>query len=267
MIYDLKWSNRLNAMKVIDTHLHFDDSKFPNIKDAFQDIQSQLVESNIEKGIVLHLLKQNYDLTEIGKLISEFDRVECFVNINPFSQNASAELSEASSSYPFVGLKLHPRLQNFTLDDERVVTLCQSAGELKLPVLLDAFPDGTAIMNGFSALKFAELAKKCPNTKFIWAHFCGHYCIDAMMVAKRLPNVFLDLSFSLLYYRGSSVISDLMYCFKSMRYDRIFYGSDYPDRSIKNTLSESLDLFTDAKIDRTGLDKILYSNAKEFFNW
>ena len=64
------------------------------------------------------------------------------------------------------------------------------------------------------------------------------YVLDFMMLAKRLPNVYMDCSYSLLYYQGSPTLKNLVYAMKSMKMERIFYGSDYPDREIK----ESLDL-------------------------
>ena len=87
-----------------------------------------------------------------------------------------------------------------------------------------------------------------------------------MMLAKRLPNVHMDCSYSLLYYRGSSVTNDLLYAMKSMRYDRIFYGSDYPDRSLKDSLEQSLVMFDQYGINGEALNKIMYENCESLLN-
>ena len=88
-----------------------------------------------------------------------------------------------------------------------------------------------------------------------------------MMLAKRLPNVYMDISYSLLYYRGSSVVDNLLYAMRSMRFDRIFYGSDYPDRSIKDSLDLSLKILLEKGLTNEELDKILSVNAINFFKW
>ena len=94
----------------------------------------------------------------------------------------------------------------------------------------------------------------------------GHHVIDFMMLAKRLDNVYFDISYSFLYYRGSDVPKNMAYAMKSMRYERVFYGSDYPDRSIQQTLTESLALFDQFDIDKADQKKILSTNANLFFN-
>jgi len=95
----------------------------------------------------------------------------------------------------------------------------------------------------------------------------GHKVLDFMLLAKRLDNVFLDCSYSLLYYRGSSITDDILYAMRSMRYKKIFYGSDYPDRSVKDTLDLSIAEFRRVGISDTDQEAILYRNAKEFFGW
>src|SRR5205823_1607520 len=117
--------------------------------------------------------------------------------------------------------------------------LVDAAGEIGVPVLIDAFPDGDWLTMGFHPLAFSRLATACPDTRIIIAHFGGHHCLDFMMLAKRTPNIWFDLSYSLLYYAGSSVVGNLVYCCRSLRCERVFYGSDYPDRPIGATLALS----------------------------
>ena len=255
------------SMNVIDAHLHLNQDQYPNIEEAFADLQQQLIESEIDKGLLLHLEVQNYELEHFKPLIKKYDRIEAFVNLNPYCEKAPNKLSEAYDKWGFIGLKLHPRLQNISLMDYRTIRLCQLAGDLNFPVLIDAFPDGSGLLQGFESTKYALLAKACPKTRFIWAHMGGHKVIDFMMLAKRCSNVWMDCSYSLLYYRSSAVTQNLIYAMKSMGFNRIFYGSDYPDRKIKVTLEESLKVFYEFDIKDEPLKKILYYNAKEFFSW
>jgi predicted TIM-barrel fold metal-dependent hydrolase len=120
---------------------------------------------------------------------------------------------------------------------------------------------------GFNPLAFASLAEACPQTRIIVAHFGGHHCLDFMMLAKRLPNIWFDLSYSLLYYTGSSVVGNLMYCCRSMKFQRIMYGSDYPDRPIGISLQRSLEIFSEVGLSGEDVDALAWKNAVECFGW
>ncbi len=92
----------------------------------------------------------------------------------------------------------------------------------------------------------------------------GHQIIDFVLLAKRLSNVFFDISYSLLYFRDSSVEKDFFYCFKSLRFENIFFGSDFPDRSIPLTVKLTKDLFKKYKLSLKDQKKLMYLNAEKF---
>jgi len=253
---------------VIDCHLHLDESIPGPALNAAKFLVDELSKNNVKKGVLLHLERQRWSLEEVGQAIEKNSRhLIGFANINPMAKEGPTLLKQCIKEYNFKGLKLHPRLQNYSIEDPRTLKLVQLAGELNIPILIDAFPDGDWIMQGFSPLSFAGLAKKCPKTRIIIAHMGGHYVLDMMMLAKKIPNLYFDFSFSLLYYRKSSVIQDMMYAMGSMRYERIFYGSDYPDRSIAETLKLTLEIFRKEKLDQSVITCLMVSNAKEFFKW
>jgi uncharacterized protein len=252
---------------VIDTHLHLSPQVSSSALIAATTLESELAASNVERAIVLHLLVQPWSVEEFAEAISATRRLSGFININPFNGDAQHQLRDGIEKLGFIGLKLHPRLQMFNLDDPRVHRLAGYAGEMNVPILVDAFPDGDWLMMGFNSLDFARLAKDCRQTRIIIGHFGGHHCLDFMMLAKRLPNVWFDLSYSLLYYEGSAVTANLLYCCRSMKYQRIFYGSDYPDRDISATLRRSLAIFDAHGVAGAELDRLMADNAREFFGW
>ena len=59
----------------------------------------------------------------------------------------------------------------------------------------------------------------------------------------------------------------MIYAMRSMRFERIFYGSDYPDRTVAETLGQSRQVMIDHGMTDEEMDAILYQNAKEFFAW
>lgn len=257
----------VNHARIIDAHLHLDDKISGPAINAARALDQKLADSNISSGIVLHLETQPWPIEDVAEAIAGYDRLIGFANIHPFADDAAARLDTAKQDLGFSGLKLHPRLQSYDIADDRVAALARRAGELGLPVLVDAFPDGDWLMMGFDPLAFARLALSCPKTTFIFGHFGGHHCIDMMMLAKRIPNMHFDFSFSLLYYHMGSTIENIMYCCKSMRCDRIFYGSDYPGKDIRDSLSASQKLFTDHGFTQTEIDKLFGGNISEVLGW
>lgn len=252
---------------IIDSHMHLDVNIDGTAKGAAFELDRQLNEAGIEKAIVLHLETQPWSIYEFSEALSKFPKMRGFININPNKRNSNKTLKEGIEKLGFIGLKLHPRLQGFNLDCKSTVRLVKYAGEMNVPVIIDAFPDGTYIMKGFSSLSYANLALRCPETRIIWAHMGGHHTIEFMMLAKRLQNVFFDFSYSLLYFQGSSIPIDMVYAMRSMKFDRIFYGSDYPDRTVENSLQMSTNFLKSQNLTDLEFNKIMFTNAQNFFAW
>ena len=252
---------------IIDAHLHLDPTVDGTAMGAAKELDRQLTEAGIDHAIVLHLETQLWSVEDTAAAILEYPRLHGFINIHPYAKSAISQLYRGIDNLHYIGLKLHPRLQEFEINDDRTVSLVRAAGERDIPVLIDAFPDGTHLMQGFSAINYAMLAKKCPETRIIWAHMGGHYVLDFMMLAKRLPNVYMDLSYSLLYYQNSPTVDNMIYAMRSLNCDRIFYGSDYPDRPIDVSISSSIKIFKEKGLMNEEIEKIIKKNALDFFQW
>jgi predicted TIM-barrel fold metal-dependent hydrolase len=254
-------------MLIIDSHLHLDEKVDGSAYGAARELDRQLGHAGVARAIALHLEFQPWGMEEFAEAIAATERIKAFVNVHPDRPEAASQLRYAITKLGYIGLKLHPRLQEFAVDSKSTVRLVQEAGGMGIPVLIDAFPDGVHLMQGFQPERYALLAKQCPQTRIIWAHMGGHHVLDFMMLAKRLPNVYFDTSYSLLYYQKSSIPADMIYAMHSMRFDRIFYGSDYPDRSIALSLQQSLDFLVAQGLSDEQLTKIMSKNACEFFGW
>lgn len=251
-------------MKVIDTHLHLDSKKYSHLREALEALVNEMRECQIERAVLLHLETQPWSLEEYAKLIPYFPEIIFFANIDPFRKDSQNILKRAIQEYGFKGFKIHPRLNSHPVFCKELIELIQIAGKNNVPSIIDAFPDGSFLMNGFDPIDYAKLAQECSDSKIIWAHFGGHYCLDFMMMAKRLANIYLDFSYTLLYFKGSHIPLNLSYAFKSMRYEKIFYGSDYPDRNLKDSLYSSIELLDNLGVPKDVQEKLLYKNANEF---
>lgn len=251
-------------MRVIDAHLHLDPDA-GDAQAAVRRLDADLGAAQITAGVLLHLDFHPWSMEEVAGALEESTRLMGFVNVRP-GEGAIEQLKTAVG-LGYRGLKLHPRLQSYAVDGEATVELVQVAGDLGLPVVVDAFPDGSWLLDGFDPRAFGRLGQLCPSARVVVAHFGGHHCIDVMMIAKRVPNLWIDLSYSLLYYRTSSVIADLVYACRSLRFERVMYGSDHPDRPVKDTLEASLEVLDEHGVRGDDLDRLMYTNAKELLGW
>lgn len=172
----------------------------------------------------------------VGLYTPEFERpAETLTKMETFFQH-----------YHPCGLKIHPRWQRVTVNDSVVREALAWAGEHNLPVLFDLFPHGEELDNPLlHPLAYHRLAQEMPNLRMILAHSGGYKVIETFLVAKSNPNVFLDISFTPLYFRGSSVASDLAFVCQRIPVGRILYGSDFPNIRFGDSLQAAYNLTAD----------------------
>jgi predicted TIM-barrel fold metal-dependent hydrolase len=250
-------------MRFIDTHLHLDPNSQDLLGEQIKKIHGDLSALGGEHGILIHLDWQKFGKKEIANEVKKFDNLSAFVNITPGSKGSIRELNYAVNSLGYKGLKLHPRFNNFKLESKDTTLLCREAGNLGIPVLICSFVDGKNLKHEILPQHFATLAEKCSGTNFIWAHMGGYKVLDFLFLGKPLPNVFMDFSFTLQYFQGSSVTKDVVYAMRNMKFERIFYGSDYPDRPMGAALNIAIDTLRSHALSDDELDKLFFANASK----
>jgi predicted TIM-barrel fold metal-dependent hydrolase len=248
----------MSHMSCIDVHLHLDEQRYKDPLSAAKALSLELEASNIELGLLLNLFQNTWSRQAYANAVTTFKNLKYFINVHPFENNNTSVFDGFFEDKNCVGLKLHPRLDGYPVDSTHTINLVRHVGKRGGLVLVDAFADGLGIMNGFDPVAYGRLAQACPDTKIIFAHMGGH-----RVIAKRFPNFYLDVSYSLLYFRGSSVTTDIVYAIKSMKAKKILYGSDYPDRDIATSLNESLQVFREGGLSEQYIQQILYSNSVE----
>jgi predicted TIM-barrel fold metal-dependent hydrolase len=246
---------------IIDAHLHLDDRPAGSAADAVQRLVDEMASCGVGHAVVLHLLWQRWSVEAVAEALAQQPMLTGFINVDPRSPTA---LEDVQRGYElgFRGLKLHPRIQRYRPDDAECIAVVRRAGELGMPALIDCFPDGDWLMAGLNVLQYATLAREAPDARLIVAHAAGHHCLDLLMLAKRAKNLWFDLSYSLLYY-GSPVVEALFYALKSIRYERVTFGTDYPDRPLKTSIEMSLALLDKHGVEGEARDLLLWKNAQE----
>lgn len=249
---------------MIDGHCHL-DKKAVSCEDAMRKLYEAASSAGVKKVILLNLPEIGFDNNQVIQIaVKNYDGFfRVFPSVNPMGKSAGDELAQLKASGA-AGLKLHPRLHGYPINSDECLNLLSRAAELKMPVMADCFPDGRNLFLGNTPEAFACLAEKLPDLKIAIGHAGGHKILGALMVAKYYKNVYLDLSYTLLYYRDSSVPIDIAFSIKSIRAERVFWGTDYPDRPYEETIKLSMQEFKKMGLSDAYLKGVLESNAERF---
>jgi predicted TIM-barrel fold metal-dependent hydrolase len=181
-------------------------------------------------------------------LIVPNDRIKSYVALHPekligfacLDPNEPDYLDEMEKVFlrdGFRGLKLAPIYQNFHVMDDRmypVYAFCEKHG---IPMLVH---QGTTFPRR-APLKFAQpidledVALAYPKLKIIVAHMGHPWVEDAVVLIRKQPNVFADIS--ALYYRPWQFYNALMLAQEYGCAHKLLLGSDYPFTTPGDTMT------------------------------
>ena len=174
--------------------------------------------------------------------------------MHPLSEDMAGDMQHLLS-LGLRGVKLHPDVQGFCIDDERCQTiyaLCEEAG---IPVLLHT-GDNRYDMSNPNRLK--PMVEKFRNTVFISAHL-GGYSVwdDAVRELRGYDNLYFDCSSSFAFMTPERA-GELILAFGA---DHVIFGTDYPMWVPK----DEVDTFFSLGLSDEDNEKILWKNAKRLF--
>lgn len=134
---------------------------------------------------------------QVADLAGKSSRFVGFASVDPSVKEAPRQLERAVKGLGLKGLKLDPALQRFGLDDRRLAwPVYQAASELGIPVVVHCGLSWSMIGQAKYArpLALEEVAQEFPRLRIVIAH-CGWPWVDeALLVALKYRNVFLDTS-------------------------------------------------------------------------
>lgn len=152
------------------------------------------------------------------------------------------------------GIKLHPEIQGFCIDDPTILQFFEIVGD-RLPFLLHL---GDKRYDKSNPGRMKKVLENFPHVRFIGAHFAGwSVWEEATYNLRRYDNLMADSSSSL-YSLSSEKALELIHAFGT---DRILFGTDYP---LMSPLEE-MERFDHLPLTETEREKILYRNAAEYY--
>ncbi len=263
----------MNKYKIIDAHCHIYPDKIAqkasDSTGAFYDIPmhmdgktSTLLENGMAAGID-HFIVQSVATTpkqvsSINRFIATSvaesgGRFTGLGTLHPDSEDVEADVNEIIE-FGLKGVKLHPDIQRFKLDDYRMLKIYELC-EGRLPLLVHTGDNRYDYSNPNRIIPILEIYK---NLTFIGAHF-GGWSIweEATSKLKGYDNFYVDCSSSL-YAITPEKAKELIMAYGT---DRVLFGTDYPMWSPR----EEVERFLGIDLNETERQDILYNNAARLF--
>lgn len=244
------------------------------IGNNFQPLETFLLQmdvAGIERAVLLPVdcrrarqdaVGTNQQIAELCALSARFIG---FASVDPRVKTAAKDLARAVKTLHLEGLKLDPALQDFDSAGAQALAVYEAAEELKIPVLLHAgmsWAPGSAIAPGHP-LRLEPAIRRFAKLNFVLAHFAWPWVWEAVALAMKYPNVFLDTS--CLYYDSPKEFFEFVFTrqipvslIERTLANQVVFGSNYPRVEIKNMVRALKSL----PLTEGCLNKILRENAR-----
>ncbi len=156
------------------------------------------------------------------------EKVIGFMSVLPDEPDVLDEMERAYGNLQLRGIKLAPNYQNFDPLGENARRIYSRAQEMKLPVL---FHQGTSPIRD-APIRYAhplvmdEIAILFPELRIVMAHIGHPWVVDCLVVIRKHPNVYADISGQ--FYRPWSFYNGMRLAYEWSVINKLLFASDYP---------------------------------------
>jgi predicted TIM-barrel fold metal-dependent hydrolase len=222
-----------------------------------KNLLAELDRTRVEKSVILAIdyplgpLSRNSEL--YLRAAQKYPRLIPFVSVHAYQPGMEKKV-RAFREQGAAGMKIHPPMQLVRANNPRVKKLLQLCGELGMPCLFHsgASDVAPAFQKDLPRIAyFWEPVAEMPEVTFILGHAGIHMYQEAIKLAQRHSNVYLELS-----GQPPARIREML---EAGLEDRLLFGSDWPFYPIAFPLAKVLLATEDAPAAR---QKILYDNAR-----
>lgn len=185
--------------------------------------------------------------------------------INPYKNNYNKVLKQIHL-IGFKGIIFHSYIDHIRLDkNNNMINISKKAEKLKLTIgFSSAF--GSKKIYDINPLKNSLEVIKSIKSNVILYHCGGLKINEVMLISEMWDNILLETSFSLSYWKNSSVESDLAFVIKKIGSHRIMFGSDSPFINEDQAIKDHYIFFKKYKFTKKDIDNILFKNANSLIH-
>lgn len=264
----------INGIFTIDSHCHIYPEKIAEKavggtdkfyggksvgKGTVEDLIERGISNGIDKFIVQSVATTPKQVASINNFIAEEvkkrpDLLVGLGTLHPDSEDIEGDI-EYLLKLGLKGVKLHPDIQAFPIDDHKCMKIYELCEKNGLPLLLHT---GDYRYDYSNPNRLLPVLKKFKNLTVIGAHL-GGWSIweEASEAYKDFPNFYVDCSSSFNYIKPELALSIIR------RYgaDKVLFATDYPMWSYE----KEIEYFLSLGLDENEIMSILNINAKKVF--
>lgn len=158
----------------------------------------------------------NYAIAEACGLYPE--RFIGYARVNPNREGAALrEFRHCLDDFKLKGLILHPEWESFMPDDKTIMwPLAEMCAEYGVPLTFH-----TGYYPTCQPMLFVPLAEAFPNVPIYLKHIGYEYWRDAIHLAKRYPNCYVETA-------ANSTCAEIYAAIRYCGAEKVVYGSDFP---------------------------------------
>ena len=154
------------------------------------------------------------------------------------------------------GVKLHPDVQDFYIDESRAMHIYEMCEDRGLPVYVHT---GDKRYDRSNPNRTVNVLKAFPKLKFVGPHFGGwSVWKDAMMTLPDYENITVDSSSSLFWF-DKEFAREIIHAYGA---DRVMFGTDYPMWRHKDEIDKMLSY----ELDDDEIEDIMWRTCAKLLN-
>ena len=195
-----------------------------------------------------------------------------FLSLDPTQPGWQDEMHFGHQQLGLRGIKLMPMYAGFRPDESRLDPLWEYATRHRLPVLLHT---GTtfvaqAPLECTLPRHLDPVATRFPEVRIIMAHLGHPYEGEAIVVARKHPHVYCDIS--ALHYRPFQFYHSLMLVQEYGVWDKLLFGTDYPFTTVNSTITglrRLNDMLAGTALPRLNveaIERLIYRDSRVLLN-
>lgn len=232
------------------------------VKRLIYELEIEIKKQGFKKAILYMLDDEWYNNKWFP--IKSTQNINIAMAINPFCSDLEDKLDILQKNDIKI-VKVLPYEQKIMSKDYQAVLELAKKIEEKNMVLTVCCSYGSRYVYNTNGVELVSyLLNHGVKSPIIMAHGGMVKIFDAMSLMLEFSNLYMDISFTIPYWWGSSIIGDYAFAFEKLSYDRIFYGSDAPYVGMKKS-HEYFKMFCEKyEVSEEDITKILSCNFEMF---
>ena len=177
-----------------------------------------------------------------------------FATMHPDFQDVGGELDRALD-LGLVGVKLHPDMQHFAIDDPRAMHIYEEMSKRNMPLVAHT---GDVRYDYSNPKRTAHVLRSFPTMRVQAAHFGCYSVWDEVLEVFEGLEVYTDLSSS--FFAMDNALAEKLIAFFGS--DHVMFGSDYPMWDA----NEELKRFNTLNLNQNDRENILWNASENFLH-